>query len=90
MDSLIQTQTIDGKETIPPVPRGKNIWGSVIINERGQLVIPKAARERFGLTGGQRIIVLSDDNEGVALVPAEMYKERIRKAMEWTASRPEE
>ena len=39
----------------------ENIWGSVIINDRGQLVIPKAVRELFGLTGGQRLIVLSDE-----------------------------
>lgn len=70
IDSLIKTETIDGKEIILPAPKGKNIWGSVIINERGQLVIPKPAREKFGLTGGQRLIVFSDDNEGIALVRA--------------------
>ena len=90
IDSLIKTETIDGNKNIPPAPKGKNIWGSVTINERGQLVIPKAARERFGLSGGQRLIVLSYDKEGIALVPAEIYEERIRKAMEWASSRPEE
>ena len=60
------------------------------INERGQLVIPKAACERFGITGGQRLIVLSDDREGVALVPAEMFEERMKKAMEWASSKSEE
>ena len=90
LDSLIKTETIDGKDTILPAPKGKNIWGSVIINERGQLVIPKPARERFGLTGGQRLIVLSDDNEGIALVPAEVFEERMKKAMEWASSRAEE
>ena len=79
IDSLIKTETIDGKESIPPAPNGRNIWGSVTINERGQLVIPKAAREKFGLTGGQRLIVLSDDKEGIALVPAEMFEERMKK-----------
>ena len=86
IDSLIKTETIDGKEIIPPAPKGRNIWGSVTINERGQLVIPKAARERFGLTGGQRLIVLSDDREGIALIPAEMFEERMRTAMEWASS----
>ena len=62
----------------------------MIINERGQLVVPKAARERFSLTGGQRLIVLSDDKEGIALVPAEMFEERMKKAMEWASSKSEE
>lgn len=35
----------------------------------------------FPLTGGQRLIVLSDDNEGIALVRAEVFEERMKKAM---------
>lgn len=90
IDSLIKTETIDGKENILPAPKGKNIWGSVTINERGQLVIPKAARELFGLTGGQRLIVLSDDKEGIALVPAKLFEERMKMAMEWASSKSDE
>ena len=59
IDSLIKETTVDGENVIPPPPTGKNIWGSVIINDRGQLVIPKAVRELFGLTGGQRLITCS-------------------------------
>ena len=69
---------------------GKNIWGSVIINDRGQLVIPKAVRELFGLTGGKRLIVLSDEQEGLALVPAELFEETIKRAMEYASAKSEE
>ena len=48
IDSLLKTTTEDKIGMIPPAPKGKNIWGSVTINERGQIVIPKAARERLG------------------------------------------
>lgn len=89
IDSLTKTETVDGEITIPPAPKGKNIWGSVIINERGQIVIPKAVREIFGLTGGQRLIVLSDDQEGIALVPAEVFETRMQKAMEFASVKPE-
>lgn len=89
IDSLTKTETVDGEITIPPAPKGKNIWGSVIINERGQIVIPKAVREKFGLTGGQRLIVLSDDQEGIALVPAEVFETRMQKAMEFASVKPE-
>lgn len=84
IDSLIKTETADGIGMIPPAPKGKNIWGSVTINERGQIVIPKAARDKFGLTGGQRLIVLSDE-EGIALIPAEIFETRIKIAMEAAA-----
>ena len=82
LDSLVKTQTIEGGQTVAPAPKGKNIWGSVTINERGQIVIPKAAREKFGLVGGERLIVLSDDAEGIALVPAEIFEQRMREMME--------
>ena len=87
IDGLIRSETIDGKETILPAPRGKNIWGSVTVNERGQLVIPKALREKFGLTGGQRLIVLSEDMEGIALVPAEIFEAKMKKALEYASVR---
>ena len=90
IDSLIKETTVDGENVIPPPPTGKNIWGSVIINDRGQLVIPKAVRELFGLTGGQRLIVLSDEQEGLALVPAELFEEKIKRAMEYASAKSEE
>ncbi len=90
IDSLMKTETVDGETTIPPAPKGRNIWGSVTINERGQLVIPKAVRDKFGLTGGQRLIVLSDDKEGIALVPAEVFETKMKKAMEYASAKVEE
>jgi hypothetical protein len=44
-------------------------------------VIRKGARDKFGLTGGQRLIVLGDE-EGIALLPAEVFEEKMKKAME--------
>ncbi len=84
VDSLLKTETEDKIGMIPPAPKGKNIWGSVTINERGQMVIPKAAREKFGWNGGQRLIVLSDE-EGVALLPAETFEARMKAVMEYAS-----
>lgn len=89
IDSLIETRTIDGEKTILPPPKGKNIWGSVTINERGQLIIPKAVREIFKLSGGQRLIVLTDEKEGIALVPAEVFEEKMKRAMEYASVKNE-
>ena len=89
IDSLIETTTIDGEKTILPPPKGKNIWGSVTINERGQLIIPKAVREMFKLSGGQRLIVLTDENDGIALVPAEVFEEKMKRVMEYASMKNE-
>ena len=84
IDNLIKTERAEGLGVLPPAPKGKNIWGSVTINERGQIVIPKAAREQFALTGGQRLIVLSDE-EGIALIPAEKFEARMKAVLEYAS-----
>ncbi len=80
LDGLLKTERTEGIGDLPPAPKGKNIWGSVTIGERGQIVIPKAAREKFGLKAGDRLIVLSDEN-GVALLPAESFERRMQEFM---------
>ncbi|MCI5874359.1 MAG: helix-turn-helix domain-containing protein [Clostridiales bacterium] len=90
IDGLVKTEKVDGVRTLPPAPKGKNIWGSVTMNERGQLVIPKAAREHFAFGAGQRFIVVSDDNEGIALVPAEMFEEKIKMLSDIASDRTDD
>ena len=78
IDGLMGTETADG--VVPPAPRGKSIWGSVTLGERGQVVIPKAARDELELAAGDRLIVLSDET-GVALVPAEYFESRMQELL---------
>ena len=82
IDALVNSGKRDDLDiVVPPAPKGKSIWGSVTINDRGQIVIPRGAREKFNLTGGQRLIVCSDEM-GIALIPAETFEENMKKAME--------
>ena len=81
LDSLMKTETTDGVGMIPPAPRGKNICGSVSIGERGQIVIPKAARDNFDMKAGDRLIVVSDE-QGIALVPAETFERKMQELMD--------
>lgn len=81
IDSLVNSESTEGFGSSTLTPKGKNIWGSVTVNDRGQIVIPKGAREKFGLTGGQRLIVLSDE-DGIALIEAEKFEEHIQEILE--------
>ena len=52
-------------------PKGKHIFGVVTVGERGQIVIPKRAREIFGIQAGDTLLVLGDEDPeraGIALV----------------------
>ncbi|MGM9659349.1 MAG: AbrB/MazE/SpoVT family DNA-binding domain-containing protein [Faecousia sp.] len=57
------------------VPQGKHAW-MVKIGEKGQLVIPKEARDLFGFQPGQTILVLADEKKGIA-IPTKADCERI-------------
>ena len=80
VDELLKTEELDDGSVLPPAPKGKNIWGSVAVGDRGQIVIPKGLRDQFGLTGGQRLIVLSDET-GIALVPDKAFMANMQRAM---------
>jgi len=81
IDSLLKTEESEGIGVIPPAPKGKYIWGTISINDRGQIVIPKGAREKFNLISGNELVVLSDDI-GIVLMQKEIFEKQISKIME--------
>ena len=59
---------------------GKYAW-IVKIGEKGQFVIPKEARDIFDLKPGNEILVLGDENKGIAILPKDQQAEFLDKIM---------
>lgn len=59
---------------------GKYIFGVVKVGERGQIVIPKEARELYDIKASDSLMVLGDD-KGIALLKTEVFQEIINQAM---------
>ena len=59
-------------------PKGKYAWTEKI-GEKGQFVIPKEARDIFGIRPGDTIIVLGDVERGLAIPPKEMMDRYISR-----------
>lgn len=53
---------------------------SVKIGSKGQIVIPKEARDMFGFKPGDTVLLLADANQGIAIQPFE-YVERFISEM---------
>ena len=52
---------------------GKYIFGMIKVGERGQIVIPKHAREVFDIKPGDRLMVMGDTHKGgIALAKVSM------------------
>lgn len=57
---------------------GKYAW-MVKIGEKGQFVIPKEARAMFGLQPGDEILVLGDNERGIAILPKEKQQDVMKQ-----------
>lgn len=67
-------------------PRGKHLFGAVTVGDQGQIVLPAKARKIFSISPGDRLIILGDEAQGLALVKSEDFlamADRIRASMEW-------
>ena len=64
------------KSIIMEAENGKYIFGVVKVGERGQIVIPKEARELYGIKAGDSLLVLGD-TKGMAIVKTEIFQDKI-------------
>ncbi len=53
------------------IPEGKYIFGTVTVGTKGQIVIPKQAREVFEIAPGDKLVMLGDIEQGMALIKSD-------------------
>ena len=74
LHDLIHYDQEQAGNSIPP--RGKHVFGAVRVGERGQIVLPKQARDVFQINPGDLLVVLGDeapDHPGIALMKEEFF-----------------
>lgn len=54
---------------------GKYMFGMVKVGDRGQFVIPKEARELFGIKPGDSLLLLGDIESGLAIIRPELSRQ---------------
>ena len=59
---------VSGESEASYGPGGRGFYGSVTVSERGQIVIPAAARRDLGIAHGDKLLVLGDPQQGLALM----------------------
>ena len=58
---------------------GRHVFGTVKVGEKGQIVIPKEARELFGISAGDTLLVLGDERNGMIVTRPELVNEAAMK-----------
>ncbi|MCR5230928.1 MAG: helix-turn-helix domain-containing protein [Solobacterium sp.] len=54
-------------------PKGKHLFGMVTVGDKGQIVIPAKARKVFNISAGDRLVVLGDETQGMAILKAQEF-----------------
>ena len=63
------------------IPKGKYAW-TATVGEKGQIVIPKQAREVFDIRPGDTLILLGDEKRGIAIPPKGTFSSLFAAAFE--------
>lgn len=81
LDTLVNYE--NGKDGIDEVPpKGKYIFGTVTVGDKGQIVIPVKARRIFDIKPGDSLVVLGDEERGLALMGTDFFIEGFGKIQE--------
>ena len=62
-------------------PKGKYAW-TATVGEKGQIVIPKQARDLFGIRPGDTLLLLGDQDRGIAIPPKGAFAEILEAAVQ--------
>ena len=68
----------------------RHYMSSVKIAPKGQIVIPKEAREMFGIGPGDTLVLLADKKRGIALQTAEMLNPLLKQVFSTLSGDDEE
>jgi AbrB family looped-hinge helix DNA binding protein len=77
LDELVNYDQTQAK--LPMPPKGKHMFGLVQVGDKGQIVIPSRARKIFDIKAGDKLIVLGDENQGLALLQEKNFMELVHQ-----------
>ena len=63
-------------------PKGK-FAATARVGEKGQIVIPKGARDLLGIRPGDTLLVLADEQRGIALTKDEVLFQQLEGFLSW-------
>ena len=72
LDDLVNHEPEDNMG-LGVAPKGKHLFGLVTVGDKGQIVIPAKARKLFDISPGDKLVVLGDEGQGMAIIKADHF-----------------
>ena len=69
-----------GKHLLGKSP-SRRVFGTAKVGDRGQIVIPKEARELFGIRPGDTLLILGDEEVGLIVSRPEVLSDLANKIL---------
>lgn len=70
--------------------KGKHIFGTAKVGEKGQIVIPKEARDVFNISPGDTLLILGDDEKGIIISKPDVINDIANKILSGDVMNTEE
>jgi AbrB family looped-hinge helix DNA binding protein len=70
------------RDTSMKAPKGKHIFGMVTVGQKGQIVIPKKARDVFDIKPGDSLMLVGDESSGLGIITSNKLTELFSKAVQ--------
>ena len=62
--------------------KARHIFGTAKVGDRGQIVIPKDARELYGIHPGDTLLILGDEENGMIVTKPEVLSSLAEKILD--------
>ena len=76
LDDLINFKNTENNLPIPP--KGKHAFGVVTVGDKGQITLPVKARKIFNINPGDNLILLGDEDQGIAVIKEENFLKMVQ------------
>ena len=70
------------RQTCTRDEKARHIFGTAKVGDRGQIVIPKDAREFYGIHPGDTLLILGDEENGMIVTKPEVLSSLAEKILD--------
>ncbi len=70
--------------------KGKYIFGTAKVGEKGQIVIPKEARDIFGIQPGDSLLILGDEDNGILITKPDVLHQAANQIFQRMETKKDE
>ncbi len=82
MKSVIGGVCLPSGKHVLGMKKARHIFGTAKVGDRGQIVIPKDAREFYGIHPGDTLLILGDEENGIIVTKPEVLSSLADKILD--------